>query len=215
MFTGLIEEVGTIRAVRPQGRGVRLSVAASVVMDDLKIDDSVSINGACQTVVARTASTFEVEAVEETLAKTTLGTMRPGDRVNLERAMKLGGRLGGHLVQGHVDTRGRVASVEELSSSWLLTVAFPAEFARYVIPAGSICLNGISLTAARTEANTATVSVIPHTWKVTTLGSVRPGDAINIEFDLIGKYLERLLHGHKDAPTSGGLTENYLRSLGY
>jgi riboflavin synthase len=193
VFTGLIEEIGTIRTVRQQGSGVRLVVGAAQVLGDLKIDDSVAINGACQTVVSVSATSFEVEAVEETLTKTTLGTFRTGTRVNLERALQLGARLGGHLVQGHVDCRGSVASIEQRQGSWLLAVRFPAEFARYVIPVGSVCINGISLTAARVDGDTLTTSIIPHTWAYTTLNELRTGAAVNLEFDLIGKYVERML----------------------
>jgi riboflavin synthase len=225
MFTGLIEELGVIRAVRPQGTGLRLTVEARKVLDDVKIDDSVSINGACQTVVALTNTTFDVDTVRETLEKTTLVSFGVGKRVNLERAMQLGARLGGHLVQGHVDTRGTVVSVESQQGSWLLTVRFPEEFTRYVIPVGSICIDGVSLTAARVQANTLTVAVIPHTWKSTTLAELTAGAAVNLEFDLIGKYVERMLasgidphstpqtNNHNAKPSQ--LNEAWLASMGY
>jgi riboflavin synthase len=225
MFTGLIEEIGVVRAVQPQGTGLRLVVEARKIMNDVKIDDSVSINGACQTVVACTSTTFTVDTVRETLAKTTLTLFSVGKRVNLERAMQLGARLGGHLVQGHVDTRGSVVSVESQQGSWLLTVQFPEEFTRYVIPVGSICIDGVSLTAARVQANTLTVAVIPHTWKSTTLAELVPGAAVNLEFDVIGKYIERMLlsgiqphfpaqtNNHAAKPSQ--LSEAWLASMGY
>jgi riboflavin synthase len=224
MFTGLIEEIGIVRGVRPQGDGVRLTIEAHVVMSDVRIDDSVSINGACQTVVSRTERTFDVEAVEETVTKTTLGTLRTGQRVNLERAMPLGGRLGGHLVQGHVDARGSVTRVEQKQGSWLLTVTFPNEYSRYVIPVGSICIDGVSLTSARVQSNHLTVSVIPHTWAHTTLNELSSGAAVNLEFDLIGKYVEKMLasgivplHNATNGfpATSAGMTESWLQSMGY
>jgi riboflavin synthase len=229
VFTGLIEEIGIIQATRQQGSGLRLTVGAQLVMQDVKIDDSVSINGACQTVVHRTATSFEVEAVEETVTKTTLGSLRVGTRVNLERAMRLGGRLGGHLVQGHVDCRGAVTKIEQRQGSWLLSVAFLAEFARYVIPVGSVCIDGISLTAARVEGNTLTASIIPHTWAYTTLNELRTGAAVNLEFDLIGKYVERMLTSGVNTGWSGsgvpdvgdvkkasaGITESWLAEHGF
>jgi riboflavin synthase len=229
MFTGLIEEIGTIRAMRRQGDGFRITVASGLIVQDVKIDDSVSINGACQTVVRWDAHSFDVEAVEETILKTTLGTFSPGTRVNLERAMKLGGRLGGHLVQGHVDTRGRVVAIEEQQTSWLLSVEIPERFARYVVPVGSICIDGVSLTAARVDDNSAentrvTVAVIPHTWAHTTLQGLSVGSAVNLEFDIIGKYIERMMkYGLGDSSSlhtsphqpSQKITEEWLHSMGY
>lgn len=214
MFTGLVEETGVVRTVRPQGGGRRLTIEARRVMDDLKIDDSVAVNGCCQTVVARTATTFDVEAIEETLAKTTLGAFVAGTRVNLERAMQLGGRLGGHLVQGHVDCRGTVGSIEELDTSHNVWVEFPEEFARYVIPVGSICIDGISLTVARKDGNRLMVSIIPHTWKETTVGELRPGAMVNLEFDLVGKYIESIM-AHTREPQKQELTAERLAAMGY
>lgn len=221
MFTGLIEEIGIVRTMRRQGGGYRITVDARVVTNDVKIDDSVSINGACQTVVRCDAYSFDVEAVEETIQKTTLGTFKSGSRVNLERAMELGGRLGGHLVQGHVDTRGRVVSIEEQPTSWLLTVEIPHEFLRYVVPVGSICIDGVSLTAARVEGTSVTVAIIPHTFQHTTLNELRLGSAVNLEFDIIGKYVERMMKYGTDSSASSlqqgrqGMTEEWLHSMGY
>lgn len=228
MFTGLVEEIGTIRSMRPQGKGFRISVASHTVVQDLKIDDSVSINGACQTVVRCDNSSFDVEAVEETVLKTTLGSFQPGKRVNLERALALGARLGGHLVQGHVDTRGIVRAIQEQQTSWLLNIEFPSEYTRYIVPVGSICIDGVSLTAARVEQNTFTVAIIPHTWGHTTLNTLSVGSRVNLEFDIIGKYVERMmLYGHSPqsdvkshtlspSPSSHiGITETWLTSMGY
>lgn len=215
MFTGIVEEIGTIRAIRRQGNGVRLSVGGKVVMDDLRLGDSVSINGACQTVVNRTDSGFDVEAVEETLSRTTLGLLKTGASVNLERAMQLGGRLGGHLVQGHVDTVGTVISIEPQTTSWQVWIEFPSEFARYVIPTGSICLNGVSLTSARVNGNRAMVAVIPHTWKNTVFHLLSSGDSVNIEFDVLGKYIEKLLAPADEIPTKQTISKEWLEKLGY
>lgn len=222
MFTGLIEEIGTVRTLRPQGQGFRISIAAQTIPQGLKVDDSVSINGACQTVVRCDSVSFDVEAVEETVLKTTLGTFRPGKRVNLERALQLGARLGGHIVQGHVDTRGTVRAVQEQQTSWLLSVDFSAQFSRYVVPVGSICIDGVSLTAARVEHNTLTVAVIPHTWSHTTLHEVSVGNTVNLEFDIIGKYVERLLFSgnaeyahHISQTPSPTITKEWLTTMGF
>lgn len=201
MFTGLIEEVGEVRAVRNIGGGRRITVAANKILDDIKIDDSVSLNGACQTVVALGDKTFEVEAVEETLRKSTLGSFRPGRKINLERAAKLGDRMGGHLVQGHVDCTGAVNSIEKQQTGILVWINYSTDFSRYVINAGSIAVEGVSLTVAREEPGKFMLSVIPHTWGVTTLNSLKPGDEVNLEFDLIGKYVEKMLGGIEKKPS--------------
>ena len=229
MFTGLVEEIGVVRSLRPQGKGFRISVGAKKILQDLRIDDSVSLNGACQTVVRVDGESFDVEAVEETIQKTTLGSFRTGQKINLERALQLGARLGGHIVQGHVDVRASVQSIQQLPTSWLLTVALPLEQMRYVAPVGSICIDGVSLTAARVEENRVTVAVIPHTWANTTLGELKLQSFVNVEFDIIGKYVERLLLSgvatrHSPAhsapseatpPQSGVITEEWLATMGF
>ncbi len=196
MFTGIIEEVGRVAAVEELEGGRRLTLAASFA-PELRIDQSVAVNGACQTVVATAEDTFSVVAVEETLAKTNFGALRVEDRVNLERAMRPDGRLDGHFVQGHVDATGEVASVEALADSWLVRVHFAERFAPYLIPVGSITLDGISLTVARLgdegQKPVLTVAIIPHTWAHTTVSDWQPGRAVNLEFDLIGKYVVRAL----------------------
>lgn len=192
MFTGIIEEVGRLESVETLEGGRRLRVASSFA-PELRVDQSVAVNGVCQTVVAHDDEAFEVVAVEETLAKTNVGALEGGDRVNLERAMRPDDRLDGHLVQGHVDATGEVASIEPLADSWLVRVRYPERFAPYLIPVGSIALDGISLTVARLEDDALTVAVIPHTWRHTTVADWRPGRAVNLEFDLIGKYVVRAL----------------------
>lgn len=192
MFTGIIEEVGRVASVETLGGGRRLTVAASFAAE-LRVDQSVAVNGACQTVVGIEGEAFEVVAVEETLAKTNFGALAEGDRVNLERAMRPDGRLDGHLVQGHVDATGEVASVEKLADSRLVRVRYPERFAPYLIPVGSVTLDGISLTVARLDDDALTVAIIPHTWAHTTVADWQPGRAVNLEFDLIGKYVVRAL----------------------
>lgn len=196
MFTGLIEEIGQIKSVRNIGGGKRISVNAKMVMDDVKIDDSIAIDGVCQTVVAYGDDYFEVEAVEETLKKTTLKYINIGKPVNLERAMKLGDRMGGHIVQGHVDCEGKILSIQKQATGILVWISYDAKFDKYVIPVGSISIDGISLTVAQKDHSKLMVSVIPHTWNITTLAMRGIGDSINLEFDVIGKYVENMVAPH-------------------
>ena len=199
MFTGIIEEVGTVEAATPLEGGRRLRIACSFA-DALRVDESVAVDGVCLTVVAQDGTGFEAVAVEETLSKTALGDRTAGDGVNLERALVLGSRLDGHLVQGHVDATGTVAAVEALADSHLVRIAYPEAFAAQLIPQGSICVDGISLTVARLDESqtgggrpvgTFAVALIPHTWDKTTAGRWAPGARVNLEFDLIGKYVLR------------------------
>ncbi len=193
MFTGLIEEIGKIAAVRPLGGGKRITVECSKIFDGLKIDDSVAINGVCLTVVAISGRRFDAEAVEETMRKTTFSNIRVGSKINLERAARLGDRMGGHLVQGHVDCTGKISSVIHETTGWQLWVTFPREFSKYIISSGSICIDGVSLTVARVERDRFMISIIPHTRSITTLGELKTGGIVNLEFDLIGKYVEQLI----------------------
>jgi riboflavin synthase len=214
MFTGIIQEIGKIVSVRNTGGGVQLTVDAPVSAPSLAVSDSVSINGVCQTVIGKHGTGFMVEAVEETLKKTTLGGLRPDSRVNLELSVRLSDRLGGHLVLGHVDCTGKVVRVSRQASSWLVDVAFPAEFSRYLIPVGSIAVDGISLTVASLRDGEFTVSIIPHTAQNTTLGVVEGGTAVNLEFDLIGKYVESLMGG-KRRGADEDISWDRLREWGY
>lgn len=210
MFTGLIEEVGKIRSISTMGGGKRIGVDAKVILDDLKIDDSVAINGACQTAVKVTKDYFEVEAVEETLRKSTLGTLKAGDWVNLERAAKLETRMGGHIVQGHVDCKGKVEKIIKEKTGIQLWIVFPEKFVKYIVPVGSICINGVSLTAARVEGNRFMSAIIPHTWKVTTLAELASGKEVNLEFDVIGKYVEKMVEPHMKKDSGNPSKSSYL-----
>jgi riboflavin synthase len=213
MFTGIIQEIGEIAGLQAAGGGVQLEIEASQSAARLEINDSVAVNGVCLTVTAHTASRFTVEAVEETLLKTTIGTFRTGMRVNLELAISLADRLGGHLVQGHVDGIGTVAGTEEKESSRLIALTVPEDFMQFIIPVGSIAIDGVSLTAARIEKNAVVVSIIPHTLEKTTLSALNAGDQVNIELDLIGKYVYRMLHAREGRQSN--LTEDILRKWGY
>lgn len=202
MFTGIIEEVGEITRVKDLGGGRQLTVAA-YFSDGLRPDQSVAINGACQTVVAVEDGAFSVVAVEETLRKTTFGDLGAGDRVNLERAMQPGDRLDGHFVQGHVDGTGTVDSVEEEHTNRLYRIRFDERFAPYLIPVGSITVDGISLTVARLEDGVFTVAIIPHTFENTNVAAWEPGAHVNLEFDLIGKYVVGWLEKQERFDISG------------
>ena len=195
MFTGIVEELARVEAVTPLAGGRRLRLACSFAAA-LAVDESVAVDGVCLTVVARDDAAFEAVAVEETLSKTTLGRLRPGDAINAERAVRLGGRLDGHLVQGHVDTTGEILAVEALADSHLVTVGYPPEHADLVISRGSVCVDGISLTVARLDDRDAArpafiLAIIPHTWDKTTASRWTPGRSVNVEFDLVGKYVLR------------------------
>ena len=192
MFTGIIESKATVESVRDLGGGIEFTLQTPLAAE-LGIDDSISVNGVCLTVVSQEAGRFRVQAVEETLRKTTLGLWKAGTAVNVERAMVLGARLDGHIVQGHVDTTGRVLSIQEEATGKLVEIGFPVEFADFVIGRGSIAVDGISLTVAREAKDRFTVAIIPYTWEHTNLGSLEVGDAANLEFDMVGKYVLRHL----------------------
>jgi len=209
MFTGLIEEVGEIISSSRIGGGLRIRVRANKIMDDLKIDDSVSLNGVCQTVVSRTNNSFDVEAVEETLRKTTLSKLKQGDKLNLERAAALGDRMGGHLVQGHVDCVGNILSVNPESTGRLVWISFPQRYSKYIVQQGSICIHGISLTVAKAELGKFMISIIPHTWDVTVLKDMKTGSEVNLEFDIIGKYVENMLIPHVNSKSSNSILDQY------
>ncbi len=194
MFTGIVEEIGTIQSIRNSGKGKVLAVrAVKKFLNDVGIDDSISVSGTCLTVIRKTPTTFTSEAVEETLKKTTTGSLRVGSKVNLEKAMKMSDRLGGHLVLGHVDTVGTISKIVPQTLSWMFEVEFPPEYMKYVIPVGSISLDGISLTVAERRQSSVVVAIIPHTMEKTIFGIKKKGDSVNIEFDLIGKYIEHFL----------------------
>ena len=215
MFTGIIEEVGRIAAVRDLGGGRRLSVEAKMA-PELRPDQSVAINGVCQTVVAVEATTFEVVAVEETLRKTTVGALTAGMPVNLERTLQPTGRLDGHFVQGHVDATGTVIAVEKEQTNGLYRVRFEAQFAPYLIPVGSITLDGISLTIARLDEQELTVAIIPHTYENTNVSTWKPGTRVNMEFDMIGKYVVRWLARQGGISASASkISEEWLGEQGF
>jgi riboflavin synthase len=216
MFTGIVEEMGVVQAVDRTLAGTRLRILAAKVLDDLPIGASVSINGACFTVVDLTDRGFAVEVSPETLSVTTLGGLTAGAPVNLERAMRVNQRLGGHLVAGHVDGVGAIRTRQQDGNAVVLTIEAPKEVLRYCVHKGSIAVDGISMTINEVTDRAFAISVIPHTAKETTLGLKQPGDAVNLEVDLIGKYVERLLQDRgqtapRPAPT---IDKDYLKKKG-
>ncbi len=193
MFTGLVEETGRIHRLLRRRGGMALEIRGRTVMPGLAIDHSIAVNGVCLTVVKRTRGTFLVQAVEETLRKTTLGSLQTGDRVNLERPLLPSTRLGGHFVLGHVDGMGKIRSLEVRGSSWHFWIEVPARFAHHLIPVGSIAVDGISLTMAEVRRNSFAVSIIPHTMAVTIVDQWKPGVKVNLEFDVLGKFVEQFM----------------------
>lgn len=193
MFTGIVEEVGRVREITPRGEALVLRVDARTVTEDVKPSDSVAVNGTCLTVVEQHEGGLGFDVIPETLSKTALGALKPGDPVNLERAMRVGDRLGGHFVQGHVDGVGHVTAVETEGEWYMLSFSAPPNVARYLIPHGSITVNGVSLTVARHTRDGFTVGLIPHTLENTDLGALRVGDPVNLEADMLGKYVDALM----------------------
>ena len=215
MFTGLIEEVGTLRAVRRGAHSAVLSIGAETVLSGLKTGDSVAVNGVCLTVTAQDSGGFTADVMHETLDRSALAGLGPGSRVNLERAMAANGRFGGHIVAGHVDGVGTIAAIEKDDNAIWFTITAPAQVLRYVVEKGSIAIDGISLTVARVETDRFAVSVIPHTAAVTLLGQRRTGDRVNLESDLVGKYVERLLRPAPEEKGQSRLTMEFLTQHGF
>lgn len=202
MFTGIVEEMGAVTAVEKTLAGTRLTILAATVLVDLKIGDSLSVNGTCLTVITKNERNFVVEISPETLSVTTLGHLTAGAPVNLERAMKLNERIGGHLVAGHVDGVGTIRSRHQEGNAIFFTIEAPDEILRYCVVKGSVTVDGISLTINDVTDKGFSVAIIPHTAKVTTLGLKQIGDTVNLESDLIGKYVERLLQERNQLPKS-------------
>jgi riboflavin synthase len=214
MFTGIIEELGRVRGVERRGEGVRVMVEARVVTEGTREGDSISVNGVCLTALDVRPDSFAADGSRETLQRSTLGSLRAGSVVNLERAVTPSTRLGGHIVQGHVDARGRFLSAEEHGGSWTVRISYPPEIARYLVFKGSVAVEGISLTVAALAEDYFEIAVIPKTWAVTNLSTLRAGDPVNLEADVIAKYVERML-GERAASGGPSLTLEKLERLGY
>jgi riboflavin synthase len=202
MFTGIIEELGQVTSVAQRGENARLVIAAQLVTSDIHEGDSIAVNGVCLTALAVSPDSFAADVSRETLDRSTLGKLEAGAPVNLERSVTPITRLGGHLVQGHVDARGEFLGAEDLGGSWTVRIGYPSELARYLVFKGSVAVEGISLTIAELTDQYFAIAIIPKTWQVTNFSHLRPGDAVNLEADVIAKYVERIL-SYSQAPSNG------------
>ncbi|MDO9514847.1 MAG: riboflavin synthase [Syntrophales bacterium] len=209
MFTGIVNSAGTVKDVARRGEDALLAISTSMGLDDVKIGDSIAVNGACLTVVAVAKDSFSADVSAETLAKTTLKWLKIGDKVNLERALTLNTPLGGHFVLGHVDCVGDIRERKERSNSIIFGVEIGEETGRYIVQKGSIALDGISLTVNQYEKNRFYVNIIPHTARETTLGFKKAGDRVNVETDILGKYVERFVHPDR------GINDDFLSKHGF
>lgn len=214
MFTGLIEDVGKVLKIAKSGASARLDVETSLAVDEIRLGDSVSVKGACLTVVGKGSSMLAFDVSPETIERTAFSKLRPGCHVNLERALKLGDRLGGHIVSGHVDCVASILSRREVSGNHVFEFRIAKEYTRYIIEKGSVAIDGISLTVNSVSDEGFTVNVIPHTARMTTLQYGKPGDEVNIETDILGKYVERLLTGRGSGKESG-VTMELLAKNGF
>lgn len=215
MFTGLIEEVGVVHRVRREGGAAKLAIGGQDTTIELAIGDSIAVDGTCLTVTAVEQHLFEVDLSEETLARTTLGELHAADPVNLERPCRPTDRLGGHFVTGHVDAVGTIIELRETGGMWWLSVSYPRILRPLLVEKGSVAVDGISLTIASLTDATFEVAIIPHTYRHTTLGTKQAGRRVNLETDLLGKYVIRYLEALGAPGSKGTLTESYLRELGY
>ena len=211
MFTGIIEEMGTVKALRREAGAARISLSAATVLDGTVLGDSICVNGVCLTVVEMGKSEFSADVAVETLRVTNLGELKAGARVNLERALQLSARIGGHLVSGHVDAVGRLREKRDEGNGWRIFFDAPETVLRYVIKKGSIAIDGISLTVADVDRAGFSIAMIPHTARLTTLGFKAAGDSVNLEADIIGKYVERLLPGR----AAGNVSLELLKENGF
>lgn len=195
MFTGIIEELGAVRSIEMRGENARIVIGARIVTEGTNHGDSIAVNGVCLTALDIEADSFAADVSRETLTRSTLGTLKSGTPVNLERAVTPATRLGGHIVQGHVDARGTFAGVEDHGESWTVRIDYPKEIGRYLVFKGSVAVEGISLTIAGLTDDYFEIAIIPKTWEVTNLSHLQPGDGVNLEVDVIAKYVERLVSG--------------------
>lgn len=216
MFTGIIEGRGKVKAVQPIEVGLRLEIEAEYDLEKLNVGESIAVNGCCLTVTSRLGNAFWVDLSDETLQKTTLQFLKVGDPLNLERPLRMGDRLGGHIVQGHVDGQGEVTAVREVGEAKEITFQIPSTLKRYLIEKGSVAIDGVSLTVNRVEGETFSVMIIPHTQAVTTFAVFSPGVRVNLEVDIVGKYVEKLTHLDSEEYAKGSeITKEFLRKHGF
>lgn len=217
MFTGIIEEIGTVRRIERGAAGARLTIGARTVLEGTKLGDSIATNGVCLTVVSMTADSFSADVMAESLRRSSLGALQSGSAVNLERAMPANGRFGGHIVSGHIDGTGTVSSQKREDNAVWVTVRTPASLLRYIVEKGSIAIDGVSLTVAAVDETSFAVSIIPHTGAQTILLDKKTGETVNLECDVIGKYVEKLLtpYAAAEKPTTSGITMEFLAQNGF
>ena len=216
MFTGIIEEVGVVKSIRMGAQSAVITIQAEKVMEDIHVGDSIATNGVCLTVTSFDKNSYSVDVMHETLRRTNLGTLKSGSRVNLERAMAADGRFGGHIVAGHVDDPGTITSMEKDDNAIWVTIRTTPAVLKYIVEKGSIAIDGISLTVARVDDKSFAVSVIPHTGANTTLLEKKPGDTVNLETDMVGKYVEKLLrYEESEEKPQSGITMDFLKSHGF
>jgi riboflavin synthase len=215
MFTGIIEEIGVVDRIMQQGEAIQLTLQASKILDDVKLGDSISVNGVCLTVTSFDKQKFSVDIMPETVRATSLQLLRKGSYVNLERAMAAGGRFGGHFVSGHVDGIGTIVKKQRVSNAVYYEIEMPENLRRFVLLKGSICVDGTSLTVFGTTDKTLTISLIPHTLSETVLGSKDAGDIVNLECDMLAKYIEQFVNSREKRAQKSNLSEGFLREHGY
>lgn len=218
MFTGIIEEIGTVKNIVKGSRSIKLAIAARKVLENTNLGDSIAVNGVCLTVTALGRDGFTADVMPESMSKTNMGALKPGDRVNLERALTLASRLGGHIVSGHIDGTGEIIAMEKDDNAVRVTLTSVPKVMKYIVPEGSVALDGVSLTVAQLGENDFTVSLIPHTAQVTTLLDKKVGDRLNIENDVVGKYVERLLSfsdKNAAAEKKSAISLSFLRENGF
>lgn len=213
MFTGIVEEIGVVRNISRGANGATLTVECSTILEDIKIGDSVSINGVCETVVSFDSKSFVVQISDETLSVTNFSKIKNGDFVNLERALMLNSRLGGHIVSGHIDTQAQIVSIEKLADFYNISLRLPDEILKYVVYKGSIAVNGISLTVADIENNICKIAIIPHTFNNTNFKYLNIGDFVNIETDILARYVEKMLSANDN--NSSKIDMSFLQENGF
>ena len=211
MFTGIIEEIGIVKEFKKSAQGALIVVECKNVIEDIKLGDSIAINGICQTVVSFNNNSFSAQVSPQTLDVTTFSTLKPNDKVNLERALTLSQRLGGHIVTGHVDCVGKILSIEKLSDFYNLRFKVENNFIKYLADKGSVCINGISLTVAQAFSDEFKVAIIPHTFENTNLKDLKIGGFVNLEFDILAKYIEKILLTNNNKV----IDENFLKENGF
>ncbi len=215
MFTGLVEEVGTVESVKKGPKSATITVKAKKILEDIKLGDSVATNGVCLTVTSFTSNNLEVDVMAETMRRSNLDSLSSGSKVNLERALKLGDRLGGHIVSGHIDGTGTIKDFQQEDNAVWVSITAPPDILKYIINKGSVAVDGISLTVAYVDNECFKVSIIPFTGDETTLLEKNMGDKVNLEVDMIGKYVEKLLSFKENGPSKSNIDINFLSEHGF